>query len=71
MPIPFALLSLSAIVGVPSVGSRLGLVLAIDESTATIKKRFGGISRLSFDMPVRSDHDRGTLKEIVQDLKRS
>jgi len=37
---------------------------------ATIKKRFAGISRLSFDMPVRSDHDRGTLKEIVQDLKR-
>jgi alkanesulfonate monooxygenase SsuD/methylene tetrahydromethanopterin reductase-like flavin-dependent oxidoreductase (luciferase family) len=37
---------------------------------ATIKKRFAGVSRLSFDMPVRSEQDRGTLKEIVQDLKR-
>jgi len=37
---------------------------------AAIKKRFAGVNRLSFDMPVRSDEDRGTLKEIVQDLKR-
>ena len=35
-----------------------------------IKKRFAGVNRLSFDMPVRNDHDRGVLKEIIQDLRR-
>jgi len=29
-----------------------------------------GTNRMSFDMPVRNDHDRGVLKEIIQDLKR-
>jgi hypothetical protein len=23
-----------------------------------------------FDMPVKNDHDRGVLKEIIQDLRR-
>src|SRR5579885_259430 len=41
-----------------------------DEIAARIKKRFAGVNRLSFDMPVRNDHDRGVLKEIIQDLKR-
>src|SRR5215813_13941550 len=41
-----------------------------DEIAAVIKKRFAGTNRLGFDMPVRDDRDRGTLKEIVQDLKR-
>ncbi len=37
---------------------------------AALKKRFAGINRLSFDMPLRSDHDRGVLREILQDLRR-
>ena len=41
-----------------------------DEIAAAIKKRFAGINRLSFDMPVRNEQDRGVLKEIIQDLKR-
>jgi len=28
------------------------------------------MNRLSFDMSVKNDHDRGVLKEIVQDLRR-
>ncbi|HYA36328.1 MAG TPA: TIGR03617 family F420-dependent LLM class oxidoreductase [Candidatus Binataceae bacterium] len=35
-----------------------------------IKKRFAGVNRLSFDMPVHNDRDRGVLKEILQDLRR-
>lgn len=42
-----------------------------DEIASVIKKRFAGVNRLSFDMPVRNDHDRGVLREILQDLKRS
>ena len=41
-----------------------------DQIAPAIKKRFAGVNRLSFDMPVRSEQDRGALKEIVQDLKR-
>ena len=41
-----------------------------DQIANAIKKRFAGVNRLSFDMPVRNDADRGTLKEIIQDLKR-
>jgi len=41
-----------------------------DEIARVIKKRFAGVNRLSFDMPVKNDHDRGVLKEIVQDLRR-
>jgi hypothetical protein len=42
-----------------------------DEIAGVIKKRFAGVNRLSFDMPVKNDHDRGVLKEIIQDLRRS
>ncbi|MGC1189809.1 MAG: LLM class flavin-dependent oxidoreductase, partial [Candidatus Binatus sp.] len=41
-----------------------------DQIAAVIKQRFAGVNRLSFDMPVRNDHDRGVLKEILQDLRR-
>ena len=41
-----------------------------DKIAGVIKKRFAGVNRLSFDMPVKNDHDRGVLKEIVQDLRR-
>ena len=41
-----------------------------DQIASVIKKRFAGVNRLSFDMPVRTDNDRGVLKEILQDLRR-
>jgi probable F420-dependent oxidoreductase len=41
------------------------------EIAAVMKKRFAGVNRLGFDMPMRSDHDRGVLKEILQDLRRA
>jgi len=41
-----------------------------DEIAGVIKKRFAGVNRLGFDMPVKNDHDRGVLKEILQDLRR-
>jgi hypothetical protein len=41
-----------------------------DEIAGVIKKRFAGVNRLSFDMSSKNDHDRGVLKEIVQDLRR-
>lgn len=37
---------------------------------AVMKKRFAGVNRLSFDMPIKSEHDRGVLKEILTDLRR-
>jgi probable F420-dependent oxidoreductase len=37
---------------------------------AVIKKRFAGISRVTFEIPLHNDKDRGVLKEIVQDLHR-
>jgi probable F420-dependent oxidoreductase len=40
-----------------------------DNIASAIKKRFAGVNRLSFDMPVRNEHDRGVLKEIIQDLR--
>jgi probable F420-dependent oxidoreductase len=41
-----------------------------DQIASVMKKRFAGTNRLGFDMPVRNDHDRGVLKEILQDLRR-
>jgi hypothetical protein len=41
-----------------------------DEIAAVMKRRFAGVNRLSFDMPIRDDRDRGVLREILQDLKR-
>ena len=37
---------------------------------SVMKKRFAGVSRLSFEIPLHNDHDRGVLKEVVQDLHR-
>jgi probable F420-dependent oxidoreductase len=42
-----------------------------DQIAPIIKKRFAGVNRLGFDMPVHNDKDRGILKEILQDLKRN
>ncbi len=36
---------------------------------SVFKKRFAGTNRVGFDIPVRDDHDRGVLKEILQDLR--
>jgi probable F420-dependent oxidoreductase len=35
-----------------------------------MKKRFAGINRIMFEIPVHNDHDRGVLKDIVQDMHR-
>jgi probable F420-dependent oxidoreductase len=37
---------------------------------AVMKKRFAGVNRLAFSIPVRNERDRGVLKEILQDLRR-
>jgi len=37
---------------------------------SVIKQRFAGINRLNFEIPVHNEHDRGVLKEILQDLHR-
>jgi probable F420-dependent oxidoreductase len=42
-----------------------------DEIASVIKKRFAGVNRIGFDIPVRDDRDRGVLKEILQDLRRT
>jgi probable F420-dependent oxidoreductase len=42
-----------------------------DEIAGVMKKRFAGINRLNFDMPIKTDRDRGVLKEILQDLRRN
>ncbi len=39
------------------------------EIASVMKKRFAGINRIAFDIPVRNDRDRGVLKEILQDLR--
>jgi hypothetical protein len=36
-----------------------------------IKKRFAGINRVMFEIPIRGERDQGILKEIVQDLHRA
>jgi probable F420-dependent oxidoreductase len=35
-----------------------------------LKKRFEGVTRISFEIPIKSEHDKGVLKEIIQDLHR-
>jgi len=37
---------------------------------AVMKQRFAGVNRIAFDLPVHNEHDRGILKEILQDLRR-
>jgi probable F420-dependent oxidoreductase len=39
--------------------------------SAVMKKRFAGVNRIGFDIPIRSDNDRGVLREILQDLRRA
>ncbi len=42
-----------------------------DEIARVMKKRFAGTNRISFDIPIRNDQDRGALREILQDLRRA
>lgn len=37
---------------------------------AAMKKRFAGINRLTFSIPIRDQRDRDLLREILQDLRR-
>jgi probable F420-dependent oxidoreductase len=37
---------------------------------SVIKKRFAGINRLTFEIPVRSERDREITRAIIQDLRR-
>ncbi len=41
------------------------------EIASVMKKRFAGVSRLSFEIPLHHEKDRGVLKEILQDLHRT
>lgn len=41
-----------------------------DDIAGVIKKRFAGVNRLGFDIPVHNEQDRGVLKEILQELAR-
>jgi probable F420-dependent oxidoreductase len=36
-----------------------------------LKKRFAGVNRIGFEIPLRNEHDKGVLKEIIQDLHRA
>jgi probable F420-dependent oxidoreductase len=36
-----------------------------------LKERFAGVNRIGFEIPLRTAHDKGTLKEIIQDLHRA
>lgn len=37
---------------------------------SVMKKRFGGINRIMFEIPLRNEHDKGVLKEIIEDMHR-
>jgi probable F420-dependent oxidoreductase len=41
-----------------------------DEIASVMKKRFAGINRIMFEIPVHNEHDRGVLKEIIQEMHR-
>jgi hypothetical protein len=37
---------------------------------AVMKKRFAGVNRLEFEIPIRGDRDRGVVREVIEDLRR-
>ena len=37
---------------------------------SVMKKRFAGVNRIMFEIPLRNDHDKGVLKEIIEDMHR-
>ena len=41
-----------------------------DDIAAVMKKRFAGVNRLDFEIPIRSERDRGVVREVIQELRR-
>ena len=37
---------------------------------AVMKKRFAGVNRFDFETPIRGEHERGVVREVIQDLRR-
>ena len=37
---------------------------------AVMKKRLAGVNRLELEIPIRGDHDRAVVREVIQDLRR-
>jgi probable F420-dependent oxidoreductase len=37
---------------------------------AVMKKRFAGVNRLDFEIPIHSDRERGVVREVIEDLRR-
>jgi Luciferase-like monooxygenase len=35
-----------------------------------LRERFAGVNRIGFEIPLKTEHDKGVLKEIIQDLHR-
>ncbi len=40
------------------------------EIADVMKKRLAGVNRFEFEIPIRTEHDRGAAREIIQDLRR-
>ena len=41
------------------------------EIADVMKKRLAGVNRFEFEIPIRTDQDRGAAREIIQDLRRA
>jgi hypothetical protein len=37
---------------------------------SVMHKRFAGVNRVMFEIPIRNERDKGKLREIIQDLHR-
>ncbi len=37
---------------------------------AVMKKRFAGVNRFDFEIPIHSDRERGVVREVIQELRR-
>jgi probable F420-dependent oxidoreductase len=37
---------------------------------AVMKKRFAGVNRFDFEIPIRGEEDRGVVREVIQELRR-
>ena len=38
---------------------------------AVMKRRFAGVNRLDFEIPIRGERDRGVVREVIQELRRA
>ncbi len=41
-----------------------------NDIAAVMKKRFAGVNRLEFEIPIRGDRDRSVVREVIEDLRR-